>query len=235
MTDGCGTAPVAGGCSRRFRAACLRICHAPRAVCMGLALWLGGCVSVAQPAPQFRDYRLDYPPPVVNGMPLPVVIHIPTLAVAAAYDRESIVYRTDELSIGRYFYHRWSSNPGALIADMLKRDFARSGLYRAVNSGRSPLRPDYQLSGEIEEIEERVLADGRCVAHLSLRLELTRLRPAEGEPIVLRQTFDETEPCACEEPRALSAAMSKVLERISAATQAAAHAAIAADLLSTSS
>jgi ABC-type uncharacterized transport system auxiliary subunit len=193
------------------------------------AVLFAGCLTISQPSPQIRDYRLEYPPPAIEGSPLPVVIMIPTLSVGAAYDRESIVYRPDEVSIGRYFYHRWSSNPGSLSADMLKRDFTRSGLYRAVQSGGTPLVPHYQLLGDIEEIEERVLPGGNCTAHLAMRFELVRLRASEGDPILLRQTFDEEEPCPCEDPRALSTAMSKVLARVSETLQQAVYNAISAD------
>lgn len=192
------------------------------------AVLVAGCLTISQPAPQIRNYRLEYPPPSMTGSPLPVVLSIPPLAVDAAYDRESIVYRPDEVSIGRYFYHRWSSNPGSLIGDMLKRDFARSGLYRAVQSGGSPLRADYRLGGEIEEIEERTLPDGSCAAHLSMRVELLHAGAGDDDPVVLRHTYNEDEPSPCEDPRSLSAAMSKALARISESLQQTVYAAIEA-------
>lgn len=187
-----------------------------------------GCVTVTQPSPQIRDYRLDYSAPTVEGEALPVVLSIPTLSVAAAYDREAIVYREDGYSIGRYFYHRWTSNPGSLIADLLERDFGRSGLYRAVQSGRSPLRPDYQLLGVVEEIEEQS-ADQSCVAHLALRFQLLRVAAGDGSPVVMQQAYAENEPCSCGEPRNLTEAMSHAMARIAAALQRDVHAAITAD------
>ena len=187
-----------------------------------------GCLTVSQPSPQIRDYRLDYPAPAIEGEALPVVLSIPTLSVAAAYDRESIVYREDGYSIGRYFYHRWTSNPGSLIADLLARDFARSGMYRAVQAGRSPLRPDYQLLGTVEEIEERA-TDQACVAHLALRVQLLRVAAGEGSPVVLQRGYSEDEPTTCGEPRVLTEAMSRSMERIAAALQRDAYDAIVSD------
>jgi ABC-type uncharacterized transport system auxiliary subunit len=178
-------------------------------------LLLSGCVTISQPAPQIRDYRLDYESPTIAGRDLSAVISIPTLAVSAAYDRESIVYREDSVSLGRYFYHRWASNPGSLIGDLLVRDFARSGRYRAVQSGRSPLRPDYLLIGTIEEIEERSVGKGECVASLLLRAQLLNTRPGDDNPVLLQRSYSESEPCACEDPRALSTAMSAAMARIS--------------------
>src|SRR5437867_13441703 len=90
---------------------------------------LAGCVRLNQPAPQISDYSLAYAPPVISGMTqLPVVVGVSPLRVAATYDRELIVYREGEYSIGTYFYSRWSANPGSMIADLLARDLADSGL-----------------------------------------------------------------------------------------------------------
>lgn len=187
-----------------------------------------GCITVAQPSPQIDDYRLDYPAPTLEAEAVPVVLSIPTMSVSAAYDREAIVYREDGYSIGRYFYHRWTSNPGSLIADLLERDFARSGHFRAVQSGRSPLRPDYQLLGIVEEIEERS-ADQGCIAHLALRFQLLRVAAGEGSPVVLQKAYAEDEPSACGEPHKLTEAMSHAMARIAAALQRDVYDAIVAD------
>ena len=192
------------------------------------AATLSACVTITQPSPQIRDYRLDYTPETIEGEPLPVVLSIPTFTVSSVYDRESIVYREDSVSVGRYFYHRWTSNPGALISDLLERDFARSSMYTAVQTGRSPLRPDYQLIGTVEEIEERGL-DRACMAHLALRVEVLRVAGDTRSPIVLRHAYAEDEPASCNDPKALSQAMSLAMSRIAAAMQRDVHAAIAAD------
>ncbi len=186
------------------------------------------CVTITQPSPQIRDYRLDYAAVRIDAQPLPVVLSIPTLTVASAYDRESIVYREDTVSIGRYFYHRWTSNPGALIADLLERDFMHSNLYTGVQSGRSPLRPDYQLLGTVEEIEERML-ERSCVAHLSLRFQLLRVVADKRTPVVLQRGYTEDEPTSCNDPRALTEAMSLSMARVAAALQRDVHGAIAKD------
>jgi ABC-type uncharacterized transport system auxiliary subunit len=193
-----------------------------------VAVSLASCVTISQPSPKIRDYRLDYTAERIEGEPLPVVLTIPTLAVASAYDRESIVYREDSVSIGRYFYHRWTSNPGALIADLLERDFARSGLYTAVQSGRSPLRADYQLLGTVEEIEERMV-ERSCVAHLAVRFELLRVAADTRSPVVLQRAYSEDEPASCNDPRALSEAMSLAMARVAGALQRDVHAAMVAD------
>ena len=192
-------------------------------------LLLAGCVHLSQPAPQIRDYRLDYAPPVPVGTPVSATLRVAPFGVAAVYDREAIVYRDDLYSTGRYFYHRWSSNPGDMVADLLARDLADSRLYRAVQQGPSPLPSDYQLSGEIEEIEERP-ATSACTAHLRLRITLARISAGAGVPTVLQSTYSADEPCPCNDARALAEAMSRGLAGISAQLQQQVYDGIAADL-----
>ena len=179
--------------------------------------WLYGCVKLAQPAPTISDYRLDYRPPSAVGTPLPVTLGVPSLRVGAVYDRDVIVYRDGDHATGTYYYSRWSANPGDMIADLLARDFADSGLYRAVQRGPSLLPVDYQLTGTIEEIEERVGGSG-CAAHLTLRVLLVHAT-GSGDPVRLKKAYSGDESCACNQPRAFAAAMSRTLLRISAELQ----------------
>jgi len=189
---------------------------------------LAGCVHLSQPAPKVHDYRLDYPPPVPVGTPLAVTVRVAPFGVAAVYDREAIVYRDDAYATGRYFYHRWSSNPGDMIADLVARDLAASHLYSAVQHGSAPLPSDYQLSGEVEEIEEAPRA-GACTAHLRLRILLVRTHTGTTAASALQTTYTADEPCPCNDARALAEAMSIGLERISTQMQQAVYDTIAAD------
>ena len=187
---------------------------------------LAGCVHLSQPAPQVHDYRLDYIPPIPVGTPLPVTLRVAPFGVAAVYDREAIVYRNDPYSTGRYFYHHWSSNPGDMIADLLARDLTASHLYGAVQHGSAPLPSDYQLGGEVDEIEERPGASA-CTAHLSLRILLARTRTGASATSVLQTPYTADEPCPCNDARALAEAMSLGFARLSAQLQQEVYDAIA--------
>jgi ABC-type uncharacterized transport system auxiliary subunit len=191
-------------------------------------LLLAGCVHLQQPAPQVHDYRLDYVPPIVHGTPLPVTLRVAPFGIAAVYDREAIVYRSDTYSTGRYVYHRWSSNPADMIADVLARDLAASHLYRDVQQGSSPVPNDYLLSGDVEEIEELPAASG-CAAHVRLRIALARRRTGTAARSLLQTVYTADEPCPCNDPRALAEAMSRGLAGMSAQLQQAVYDAIAAD------
>lgn len=188
---------------------------------------VAGCVHLSQPSPDIREYRLAYTPPTMAGQPLPVTLRIASLGVAAMYDRQPIVYGDDAYSGGTYYYGRWSTSPSAMLTDLLARDFVDSHLYAAVQQGPSPIPNDYQLGGEIEEIQEHMSSNG-CAARLRLRVLLVRLR-ASANPVVLQSSFAAEEPCGCNDIRQLAEAMSKAMEHISAQLQQAVYDAIAKD------
>ncbi len=190
-------------------------------------LLVSGCFHLSQPSPDIRDYRVSYPPPPMTGQVLPVTLRIASFGVAAMYDRQPIVYATDAYSGGTYYYARWSTNPGAMLTDLLARDFAESRLYAAVQAGPSAVPNDYQLGGDVEEIEERMTA-GACTARLRLRALLFRVR-AGGMPVLLQSNYAADEPCVCNDARALAEAMSKAAEQVSAQLQQAVYDAIAKD------
>jgi len=198
-----------------------------RSVFVLLGGLVAGCFRLSQPAPDIREYRLAYAPPTIAGQPQPVTLRIASLGVAAMYDRQPIVYGDDAYSGGTYYYARWSTNPSAMLTDLLARDFVDSHLYLAVQQGPSPVPNDYQLGGEIEEIEERTTSAG-CVARLRLRAVLVRVR-ASATPVVLQTSYAAEEPCACNDVRALAEAMSKAAEQISAQLQRAVYEAIEKD------
>src|SRR6185295_11173374 len=115
---------------RRWREAMSR-CR----VLLPILVLLAGCVHLSQPSPKVRDYRLDYAPTAPAGAAVAATVRVNPFGVAAVYDREAIVYRDDTYATGRYYYHRWSSNPGDMVADLLARDLAGSRLYTAVQQG----------------------------------------------------------------------------------------------------
>jgi ABC-type uncharacterized transport system auxiliary subunit len=195
------------------------------------ALILIGCVAACTRlgvrAPEVHDYRLDYPPPALDGPTMPVILRLSPFAVAAVYDRDAIVYRQDDYRTGAYFYHRWTANPAAMLTDLLARDFAASGRYRAVQQGFGLPAADYDLQATIEEIEERIDGHGSH-AHVRLRVTVRRTR-ASPEPIVWQSTYTADETSAGGDPYEFVSAMSRAVARMSAQVQHDVYAAIERD------
>lgn len=186
---------------------------------------LAGCVRLGQPAPRIEHFRLDYTATPPEGPPLPYILRVPPMEVAATYDRDPIVYREGEYRIGSYFYDRWASNPGNMIADLLARDLVRPGLYRDVQTAVSLVAPDFQVKGTVEEIEERI--DGTsCSARLSLRVTLAGTRGAREERVRFSKLYSATEPAKCDDPDSLAQAMSAAMATLSGEIQADVYAAL---------
>lgn len=190
---------------------------------------LAGCLKLAQPAPHVQTYALAPAAPAAAGRHLPVTLHVAPFGMAAVYDREAIVYRENAFTTGAYFYHRWSANPGHMIADLLARDLADTGAYEAVQRTPSLAGADYDLTGNVEVLEEAPAARG-CVAALQLRVTLLRTRARTGNTVLSQKAYAAQEPCGCADVPTLVEAMSRALATVSAEIGVDVHDAIARDM-----
>lgn len=193
-----------------------------------IGLCVAGCFGASRVPPPIRQFRLTYEATAPQGAPLPYVLRVAPMEVSAAYDRDPIVYRESDYNIGSYFYFRWASNPGSMVADLLARDLASSGLYRDVQTAVSVVPPDYQIKGTVEEIEE-VVSLASCSAHLTLRITLSATRGPREERVRLAKLYTADDPCRCDDPESIAASMSRAMAQISAAVQADIYAAIKPD------
>jgi len=198
------------------------------ALLLGALAGTAGCLSLKVPAPEVHEYRLDYAPPAIAAHPVPVVVRVAPFGTAAAYDSAAVVYRTDRYKTSTYFYERWAAYPTNMIADLLARDLASAATYQAVQQGASTLPSDYDVSGEIEEIEERVTEDG-CIAHLRMRVLLARPRARGSARVLFQRTYEADEACAGNDAEQFVAAMSIALQTISLRLQQDINAAILED------
>jgi ABC-type uncharacterized transport system auxiliary subunit len=189
---------------------------------------LSGCVTLSVPAPPTQEYLLDYAPPASDGPPLPVVLRIGHLSIASTYARSGIMYRTSDHEIGAYAYRQWATDAASMVSDLLARDFADAGRYRAVLNGPTRLWPDYEISGTIERMEEWIGAGGGT-ANLQLRVLLRRLSPDAEDKVVFQKTYTADEPCPGDDTADLVSAMSRALQSISEELRREVYAAIAAD------
>jgi len=184
------------------------------------ALLLASCGALRSPPP-VNTFQLTYPPPAPAGTtPLPVTVRVAPFGVVGTYDREGFVYRTSEYDVGVDPYNRWVASPASMVADLLARDLADSKVVQAVLQSPSALLSDYELSGQIESLEERDEGNG-CDAHLRVRILLVRA-PARGQrQPVLQQGFYADEKCTSGDPASYAAAMSRALQSVSEQVRAA--------------
>ena len=193
-----------------------------------LVVSVSGCMSSLKvPPPPRYEYRLHYSSPSVKATPVPFVIQLTPFRTAKVYAGEEILYRQSAYEIGRYAYHHWITDPAGMVGDLLARDFVASQVYRAVLQGPSVVLSDYELSGEIDELEEYLA--GGCTAHVRLRILLSRSRAGAKGPVIFQQAYEADEPCTMDDPGDLVAAMSRALQLISARIQQDVYEAIAID------
>lgn len=165
-------------------------------------------VACANAVPETRYYALE--PPPAHAARGDATLVVEPLATDSAYDDERIVYRTSPYRLDYYEYHRWSAEPGVLVADYLERALATSGEFCAVV--REPAESAaVSLGGRVVAIEEVDRSKDRWVGHLVLELALTDTRTGE---VVWRDRFDETEVMPRQSPEGLARALSVVMGRI---------------------
>lgn len=196
---------------------------------MAAAAAFAGCVQLTRPAPHVQTYALYYAAPAPTGKHLPVTLHVGPFGVAALYDRENIVYRETPVTTGTYFYHRWAANPGHMIADLLARDLADSEVYTAVYRTPALGGADYDVTGEVERLEEAPAAQG-CVAALRLRITVARARSKAGNAVIGQRAFAAEEPCTSADVPTVVEAMSRALATVSAEIDAELYDVISGDL-----
>lgn len=176
------------------------------------AFW--GCFPLMRAAPVAKDYRLEYDPPRPEHTPVPVVLRMSPVRVAAVYDREPFAYSTGPFRIAYRYYHRWATAPGQMLTDLFVRDFAGSGLFRAVEQGPSVLVADYQLDLRVERFEEQVASNG-CKAVILVRVNLQSLRPKVANPVKLQGPYEEHEPVQCANAEDFARGTSRAVRRLS--------------------
>lgn len=185
-----------------------------------IVLLVAGCSALRSPPP-VNTFRLSYPPPAPTGAaPLPVTVRVVPFGIAATFDREGFVYRSSEYDVGVDPYNRWIASPAGMVADLLARDLVAAKIVRAVLQAPSALLSDYELSGQIESLEERAEGNG-CDAHLRVRILLIRAPARAARQAVLQDDFFADEKCTSGDPASYAEAMSRAVHSVSEQLRAA--------------
>ena len=163
----------------------IRLIRPLLAMCILLIVF--GCGKV--PIKQY--YVLNYLPGSardrLHHSPYPFTIRLREFDIEEAYNRPQIVYRQSPFQLRYYVYRVWAVKPTRMITDLIYKHLMSSmlvsSIVRRFDEGK---KPDYELSGMIEALEEYD-SDELWFAHLALRLNLTRIN--DGQTIYSRR-FD---------------------------------------------
>ncbi len=145
-----------------------------RAAILALTLLIAGCGAVRQPT----YYSLALAPQIdITRAPLP---HPVTVAVrqfeTPSYLRQGrIVYREHPEQIGFYEYHRWATDPGAMVTTAVVTSLQSDRLLSYVGPFDNPHRAEYLVTGRLERLDE-IDYEGGVAVEATVSAELINLQ-----------------------------------------------------------
>jgi ABC-type uncharacterized transport system auxiliary subunit len=154
-----------------------------------LLLVTQGCFFSAVPIKEY--FVLNYLPSTqvdrINPAPYPCTIRLRDFSIEEAYNRPQIVYRQSPFQLQYYVYRVWAVKPARMITDLVYKHLTNrnlvSNVIRRFDEGP---KPDYELSGVIEALEEYD-SEELWFAHLAIRMNLVRI--SDGQSVYTRR-FD---------------------------------------------
>jgi ABC-type uncharacterized transport system auxiliary subunit len=174
-----------------------------------MTLLLIGCTRV--PVKQY--YVLNYSPASerdrLNPGAYPCTIRLREFDVEEAYSRPQIVYRQSPFQLRYYVYRVWAVKPERMITDLFQKHLLNANLVsnvvRRFDEGN---KPDYEISGIIEAIEEYD-SDELWFAHIALRINLIRVKDSRT---MYSRRFDHRKRVFQHEPEFVVREMSALME-----------------------
>ena len=119
-------------------------------------------------------YTLDLPPApksTATEPRLPTTLAVRPFATSAYLRQGRIVYRQAPAEIAFYEYHRWASEPAAMVTSGIIEALCSSHLFSFVKRYDGQGQQDYLMSGRIDQLDEIDSTEGvRVAARLSAEL-----------------------------------------------------------------
>lgn len=172
-------------------------------------------VAACTAPPQKKNYLLNYVPDVLANRlkqgPYPFVMRVREFEIEEAYARPQIVYRRNPYELQYYFYRVWAIKPTRMITDIVAKHLTSANLVSTVvRRYDEGAKPDYELSGLIEAIEEY---DSETIwfSHIALRFKLTRLSDAA---VLYNRRFDQRKRVYENKPEYVVREMSQIMNHI---------------------
>ena len=181
-----------------------------------LVVWsIGFSLFSCGNVPIKKFYMLNYEPEPLKARsftgPYPYTIRVKEFDIEEAYERPQLVYRKSPFQLEYYFFRVWAVKPVRMITDVVHKHLASSGLVsHVIRRFDEGSRPDYELSGYIEAIEEYD-SDEVWFAHMSLRFKLTRI--SDNRMIYMRR-FDRRKQVHQHDPEYVIRELSQILDFI---------------------
>jgi len=126
--------------------------------------------------PRTYYYTLPQPPPPpANDLKTNLVLGVERLRAAEVLRDDRIVFYESPTQLNFYQYHRWSSDPAAMVSELVVRKLSQMAIFAEVRRVPSRDPVDYVLKGQLLNFEE--VDDGTGVkGRVGLELTLVRSR-----------------------------------------------------------
>lgn len=174
---------------------------------LSLVLAFGmGCASV----PDFTYFTMAYSllPQRHKQKSLAESLRVSDLDITPAYDKDKIVYRFSPYQFQYYNYMLWAVKPNKMVTGLVVRHLEHSGLFKVVSRDYGDTRPEYEISGVLEAIEE-LDSGNEWFAHIALSLRMTRFRK---DAIIWSYRIDKKKRVYNKEPVYVVKALSELME-----------------------
>lgn len=168
-----------------------------------------GCVKV----PLKQYYELNYLPGDLidrqRDEPYPFTVRLKEFEIEEAYNRPQIVYRQSPFELRYYVYRVWAVKPSRMVTDLVYKHLLTVNLLNSViRRYDEGSRPQYELSGMIEALEEYD-SDELWFSHIALRINLVRL---EDGRVIYNRRFDLRKKVMAHDPELVIREMSALVE-----------------------
>jgi len=120
------------------------------------------------------QYVLGESDRLYSDAPIPQKLQVNRFSAAIAYDRQEIVYRSDPHEFRYYWYKLWAAKPEKLVREQVLKHLQHTGIFEEVDGRVSDRRPHYELSGQVNAVEELDSVNGRWFAHLDITFTVSR-------------------------------------------------------------
>lgn len=149
---------------------------------------LAGCGRVRYPSYYTLHLQAPVDPPAAEGIRTSIAVRE---FQSPTYLRQGpIVYRSSPEQVGFYEYHRWASDPRAVVTNAVVDHLRASGQYSAVSNYNGRADDDYVFSGRLEQLEE-VDSETGVTVEVAMSAQITRLKTGDT---IWSNTVSEVEP-----------------------------------------
>ncbi|MCK5852628.1 membrane integrity-associated transporter subunit PqiC [bacterium] len=191
--------------------------HITKILLLSVPLLFCGCGSlIKQPAPVISYYQLNYTPEISSNALIDKTILIRPFYISETFNRDSIMYSSEEFKCNYYPYKQWISAPQNQMTELFRSNFMKSGIFKAVIIPGQLQSPDLLLSSALTEIQENTKGEK---SFGTVKINVTLSKPAFKtipQQIIFQKSYKESVECEINNTDSLVKALSEATKRISA-------------------